>query len=118
MAAKATRNVRDCRLATLAGFVAPGIGFIAPVVIWQIKKNEIPSVEAHGKAALNFQITLLIATLATVGLMLLLWLFCIGWLLIPVLMALWVAGIVFTVMAGIKANDGKEYNYPFSLKLI
>jgi uncharacterized Tic20 family protein len=28
------------------------------------------------------------------------------------------AGLIFTVIAGVKANDGMDYQYPFSLKLI
>lgn len=43
---------------------------------------------------------------------------CIGLLFIPVLMALGIANLVFTVIAGIKANDGKEYRYPFSFKFV
>jgi uncharacterized Tic20 family protein len=28
------------------------------------------------------------------------------------------ASLVFSVIAGIKANEGKDYQYPWSLKLI
>jgi uncharacterized Tic20 family protein len=29
-----------------------------------------------------------------------------------------VAGIVFAVIAGLKANEGKDYKYPYSLNVI
>src|ERR1035438_7123864 len=50
-----------CHLSALAGFVIPFGNILGPLIIWQIKKNEFPSVDIHGKAALNFQITVIIA---------------------------------------------------------
>ena len=98
------------------GSSSPALG---PLVIWLVKKDEIPAVDAHGKAALNFQLTVLIATLvgaaATIAL---LFLFCIGLLFIPVVWAISIAGIVFAIIAGIKANEGTLYQYPWSLTLI
>ena len=107
-----------CHLSALSGLIVPFGNILGPLLIWQIKKTEVPSVEAHGKAALNFQITVLIASLATVAVMIVLWFFCVGWVMIPVLMAIGVAGIVFSIIAGIKANEGKDYEYPYSLKLL
>jgi uncharacterized Tic20 family protein len=34
--------------------------FVGPLVIWLLKKDEMPFVDHHGKEALNFQITLAI----------------------------------------------------------
>ena len=107
-----------CHLSALAGLFVPGGNVLGPLLIWQLKKAEFPSVEIHGKAALNFQLTVLIAMVVGIGLAIVLSFVCIGWLLIPVVMLIGVAGIVFAVIAGIKANDGEEYQYPYSLKLI
>ncbi len=107
-----------CHLSALAGLVVPFGNIIGPIVVWQIKKDEIPSVIEHGKAALNFQLTILIASLVSVVLMIIGWFICIGWLFIPVLAAIGIAGIVFSIIAGIKANEGKDYQYPWSLKLV
>ena len=98
----------------LAGLV----GFLGPLIVWLIKKNELPSVDVHGKASLNFQLTVLIAALAGGAAAFVLSFFCIGWLLFPVMVLIGLAGIVFAVIAGIKANDGQDYKYPFSLTLI
>src|SRR6516162_5836973 len=47
-----------CHLSALAGLLAiPFANVLAPLIIWQIKKNEFPSVEIHGKASVNFQLT-------------------------------------------------------------
>jgi hypothetical protein len=108
-----------CHLSALAGLLGIPFGnVLGPLLIWQIKKNEIPSVEIHGKAALNFQLTVLIAALVTFAAAFVLSFFCIGYLLFPVVFAIVIAGMVFAVIAGIKANEGKEYQYPYSLKLI
>jgi hypothetical protein len=43
-------------LSTLAGFIAVGAGFIAPIVIWQIKKTDYPELDPHGKNVANWLI--------------------------------------------------------------
>ena len=105
-------------MSALAGFLFPFGNLLGPLLVWQIKKHEIPSVEVHGKAALNFQITVSLALLAGLAIAFVLSFFCIGYLLFPVVLLIGVAGIVFSIIAGIKANDGLEYSYPFSLKLV
>src|SRR6187431_2675255 len=35
-------------LSMLAGYLVPFAGLVAPVVIWQIKKSEMPGIDVHG----------------------------------------------------------------------
>ena len=107
-----------CHLSALSGLVVPFGNILGPILVWQIKKDELPSVVIHGKAALNFQLTVFLATLAAAAVVLVLCFFCVGFLLLPFVGVIPVAGLVFTIIAGIKANDGKDYKYPFSLSLI
>ncbi len=107
-----------CHLSALAGFIIPFGNILGPLLVWQIKKNEIPSTNIHGKAALNFQITVVIALLAGIAVAVVLSFFCVGFLLIPVVMLIGLAGLVFAIIAGIKANNGEDYKYPFSLELV
>jgi len=107
-----------CHLSALAGFIIPFGNILGPLLVWQIKKNEIPSTNVHGKAALNFQITVTIAALVGMVVAVILSFFCVGFLLIPLVILIGLAGLVFAVIAGIKANNGEEYKYPFSLNLI
>ncbi len=86
-------------------------GFLAPLVIWLIKKEEDPYVEAHAREALNFQLTLLIAWVVSFILMIVL----IGFLLIIIV---WIASLVFAIMAGVKAANGEAYRYPISIRFI
>lgn len=98
-------------LSALAGFLIPFGNILGPLIVWQIKKNEMPFVDDQGKEALNFQITVLIAVVVCLVLSVLL----IGLLLLPVVA---VADLVLTIVAAIKANQGETYRYPFTLRLI
>jgi uncharacterized Tic20 family protein len=100
-----------CHLSALAGFILPFGNILGPLIVWQLKKNEIPSVDVHGKESLNFQITVTLAFLICLPLMLLI----IGFVLAPLI---GIASLVLLVIAGIKANNGEAFAYPFSLKLV
>ncbi|MHC4113113.1 MAG: DUF4870 domain-containing protein, partial [Planctomycetota bacterium] len=103
-----------CHLGGLAALlpILPIIGgIIAPLIIWQIKKEEHPFVNEQGKEAVNFQISILIYELVA-GL---LFFACVGTLLLPAVM---IFDIVFLVIAAIKANDGFHYRYPLCIHFI
>ena len=101
-----------CHLASLAGYVGiPFANIIGPLIVWQIKKSESPLVDDQGKEALNFQISMTIYVL--VGLVSI----CIG-IGIVVLPVLGILGLVFTIIAAIKANQGEMYRYPLTIRFI
>ena len=86
-------------------------GFVGPLIIWLIKKDQSPFVDDQGKESLNFQIMLIIGyVIGSISTMV-----CIGFLLLP---AVWVFGIVFSIIAALKAKDGIAYRYPVNLRLI
>ncbi|SFT69803.1 DUF4870 domain-containing protein [Pseudomonas marincola] len=100
-----------CHFAAFLGFVFPFGNLIGPLILWQIKKDVDPYVDAQGKEALNFQISVSIAFMISVLLMLVV----IGFMLASLVT---IAGIVLAIIAGIKANEGQAYRYPFSWRLI
>ncbi|MCQ8879639.1 DUF4870 domain-containing protein [Pseudoalteromonas shioyasakiensis] len=100
-----------CHLSALAGFIVPMGSIIGPLIVWLIKKDEMPIVNEHGKKSLNFQITMLIAYIVCFILMFV----AIGVILLPIVA---VFSFIMVVVGAIKANDGKEFNYPISLNLI
>lgn len=107
-----------CHLAGLAGFVIPVIisGIIAPLIIWQIKKDEHPFIDEHGKEAVNFQISMSLYTVIGIVACLIT---CIGAVLIPfVAVALCIINLVFLLIAAVKANNGEHYYYPISIRFI
>jgi uncharacterized Tic20 family protein len=85
-----------------------GLGFIPPLIIYLLKKDESPYVAAHARESLNFQLTMLI-------LCVLLFISIVGILLI------WIVGLlnlVLVIVATIRAADNELYRYPFSLRLV
>ncbi len=107
--------------ALLGAILTGGVGgwgcFIGPLVIWLIKKDTMPFVNDQGKEALNFNITVAIAavilfllSIMTLGLGLV--------IAIPLWFIIGIAWLVFTIIAGIKANEGVRYRYPFTLRLV
>jgi uncharacterized protein len=100
-----------CHLAAFAGYLIPLGNIIGPLIVWQIKK-EMPFVDANGKKALNWQITVMIAALICIPLV-----FACGIGAI-LLIVVGLANLILIVIAALKANNGEDYNYPWSLKLI
>ncbi|MGH8052785.1 MAG: DUF4870 domain-containing protein [Stenotrophomonas sp.] len=105
-------------LSALTGVVTGGVGnIVGPLVIWLVKKDTMSFAADQAKEALNFNITLAIVALALVVLSVVT--LGIGLIVvIPLSIALGVAWLVLTIMAGIKANEGVTYRYPFTLRLI
>ena len=98
-------------LSALIGFIIPFGNIIGPLVIWMIKKETMPFVDQQGKEALNFQITVTIAMVVSAILIIVV----IGFVL---MFLIGLAALILTIMAGIKANEGVAYRYPFTLRLI
>ena len=98
-------------LLAFAGCIVPFGHLLGPLVVWLIKKNEMPFVDDQGKESLNFQITMTLAAIVA-GILTLI---VIGFFL---LLAIFVVNIVFVIVAAIKANEGQLYRYPFCLRLI
>ncbi|MEO5558462.1 MAG: DUF4870 domain-containing protein [Dokdonella sp.] len=104
-------------LSAFSAFVT-GIGCVAgPLIVWLVKRDTLPFAADQAKEALNFNITALIACAA-------LWIITIGTffigalLTVPAGLLLFVAWVVFTIIAAIKANEGVAYRYPFTLRLV
>jgi uncharacterized Tic20 family protein len=101
-----------CHFSALLIFVGiPFSNILAPLIIWLIKKEEMPFVEDQGKEVLNFQISMTIYLLIS-GIL------CFILIGIPFVIGLVIFNVIITIIAGIKANDGKSYQYPINLRLI
>lgn len=85
--------------------------FIAPLVIYVIKKNESHFVAEHARQALNFHISLAILIFISIILIIVL----IG---ILMLIALGIMATVLVVVAAIRANEGRLYKFPFTIEFI
>lgn len=98
-------------LSQLAGFVVPVAGLIVPILIWQLKKGEMPELDIHGKIVVNWIISELIYAAICAVLVFLL----IGLLLfIP----LAIIAVAFPIVGAIKANNGRAWKYPLSISFL
>ena len=84
---------------------------LGPLVMWLIKREECPFVDACGKEALNFQISMTIYTIVAGVLVLAV----IGLILLP---AIIIFNVVLTIMASIRASEGSNYQYPLTIRFI
>lgn len=101
-----------CHLAALSGYLGVPFGnIIGPLIIWMVKRETDPFIDSQAKESLNFQISLTIYGMVS----LLLCLILVGFILLPVVI---VGGLILTIIAAIKANDGEDYRYPFTIRLI
>ncbi len=97
-------------LSQLLNFIPP-LGIVAPILIWQLKKDEIPGLDAHGKMVTNWIISAVIYGFVSAILSVVL----IGFL---GLAALFIMGIVFPIIGAIKANNGEFFEYPLTIKFL
>jgi len=100
-----------CHFAAFLGFIFPFGNLLGPLIVWQIKRESDPFVDRQGKEALNFQITVSIAVVVSCLLMLVV----IGFFLLGLVS---IGALVLTIIAGIKANEGLDYRYPFTWRPI
>ena len=101
-----------CHASALSGIFLHVVGHIfGPLIVWLLKRNESPEIDAHGKESLNFQLSMLIYNVIAGILVIVL----IG---IPLLILLYVLNIVFFIIASIQAGEGKLYRYPMAIRFI
>jgi uncharacterized protein len=99
-------------LSALVGVVVPVVGCIlGPLVVWLGRRDQSAFVEGQAKEALNFNISVVLASIVCSLLMLVF----VGFILIA---ALYIAWLVMTLIAAIKASEGVAYRYPYTLRLV
>ncbi len=90
-----------------------GLIVSVPLVMWLFKRKKSPFIDDHGKEAINFQITMVVyslaiglAALATCG---------VG---VVIFLPLLAYAMIFTVVAARAANRGEYYRYPACLRVL
>ena len=99
-------------------------GFIVPLLVWLLKRDEHPFVEHHAKESLNFQLTVLTAVVAAfilaipaviVGVLTLGVGLVVAGLILFAGLVLW---FVLPVIASVKAANGEGYRYPLAIRYV
>lgn len=86
-------------------------GFIGPLIIWLLKKEQSPYIDTQGKEVLNWNITVLIAWVSCVVLIVV----GIGLLLMPVVV---ITHIVLLILGALKVRNGEAHRFPFAIRLL
>lgn len=89
----------------LAGWVVPLAGLVVPIILWQMKKDELPGIVPHAHVVLNWIISSLIYFVIC---------FILMFIVIGIFgfLALALATVIFAIIGGIKANEGVLWPYP------
>ena len=104
-------NQDEKNIAMLSHVLTFLAGFIAPLVIYIVKKEESDFVRVHAVESLNFQLSIIFYAIACIPLIFLI----VGFFL---LIALGFFSLVVVIIATIKASEGKTYRYPLTIRLI
>ncbi|MDA9627568.1 DUF4870 domain-containing protein [Flavobacteriaceae bacterium] len=99
-------------LSQLLDFITGIGGFLVPLIIWLIKKDEVFDMDRHGKAILNFRISMFIYLLICVPAILLFGLGILGFIVIGIFY------VIFPIINALRASKNQEPNYPLSIKFL
>jgi uncharacterized Tic20 family protein len=99
-------------LSQLLTFVTAVGGIVVPLVLWLVKKDEIQDMDEHGKAIINFQLSLIILGLISIPCILL---FGLG---ILMLIAVGIASFVMPIVNAIRANNGERPSYFMTFRFL
>jgi uncharacterized Tic20 family protein len=98
-------------LSAFAGSLVGGLTPLGPLVVMLTMGERSAFVRRHAVEALNFNISFLIYGLVSFLLVFVL----IGFVLLPLLVVAWV---VLVIVAAVKANQGEDYRYPLTIRMV
>ncbi len=133
-------------LSTFSRFIIPLGNFIGPIILWVSNKDKSEFVDAHGKQAINFQISILLYAIILGAISIPFFMFnifngfdfidfhglhdfhfnigkpspllYIGGALGGIAILGFILELVFIIKASLKARDGELYQYPFTINFI
>lgn len=108
-------------LSGFSGWFIPFGNILVPVILWIAKKHESAFIDAHGKAAVNFQLSIMLYVFLLALLFIPIAILTLGLGVIAILLGIIPAvilKIVLIISASIRANNGELYNYPFTIEFI
>lgn len=88
-----------------------GIGFLLPLVVYLVKKDDSPAVAGQAREALNFHISVYLYLFVS-------FLLCFILIGIPLLFLVGTGSAVLAIVAAIKVSEGKSYRYPLTIRLV
>ena len=99
-------------LAQLLTYITGFGGLIVPLILWATQKDNVEGMDAHGKAILNFQLSIIVYCILSIPLILIVGLGILLLILIGIL------AFVMPIVNAIKASNGELPSYPLSLNFV
>ncbi len=87
-------------------------GLIVPLILWATQKEKVMGMDEHGKAIINFQLSIIVYSIICIPLILLVGLGLLGFLLLAIV------SFIFPIINAIKASNRELPNYPLSLNFV
>ena len=100
-------------LAMLAHLLGALVGFLGPLILWVVKKDEHEFIDDQSKEALNFQLTLLICYFGAIVIVVL---SCYVILFAPLVP--YALQLIFGIMGAVSASKGERYRYPMTIRFV
>jgi uncharacterized Tic20 family protein len=100
-----------CHVSTWLNMFVPGLGFVLPLVILLIMRDQSRFVAENAKESMNFQISMLIYFICSIPLFIVL----IG---VPLFFGVILLGLICPLIATIRAADGTLSLYPFTIRFV
>ena len=101
-----------CHLLALAGFFIPFGNIFGPLIVWLVKRADSRYVDYHGRQSMWFQIwSMIIVTVLTI-VSLPLTMVCVGFVGLLVAAAIWLAALIYALVAAIQISGEKDFDYP------
>ena len=120
--AVAERDARNwaviAHVSAFVGLLTGVLGFMGPLVVYLIKKDDHPFIRDQSAEALNFNLSVLLYAVILGIATFVLFFLIIGIFLIPVLIALGIAWVVLIIVAAVKASKGEAYRYPLTIRFV
>ncbi|MDX1463731.1 MAG: DUF4870 domain-containing protein, partial [Marinirhabdus sp.] len=92
-------------LSQLLTYVTGFGGFVVPLILWLVKKDEIEGMDEHGKCIINFQITMFLIAIISIPAILLVGLGILS------LIYVGIVSLVVPIMNAVRASRGEAPSY-------
>jgi uncharacterized Tic20 family protein len=99
-------------LSQLLTYVTGFGGLIVPLIIWLTQKDKIHGMDEHGKAIVNFQLSMILIAIISIPGILLLGLGILMLILVGVL------SFVLPIVNAVRANNGESPSYFMTIRFI
>jgi uncharacterized protein len=113
-----TVTSEDRTLAMLCHVLGIFTGFIGPLIVWLVKKDDNAYVAHHGRESLNFQLTLLLVMIGLASATFALMFVLVGIALIPLFFVVPILALIAEIVAAVAAQNGEWHRYPCCIRMV